>query len=86
MHPKNHMKLTGDIHPPELGDDWGRDDDAELFGNEAALRSEILHKAEGGGRPQTLKKAGHEIVLTQPLLVLGAALALGYIVTKLLRR
>jgi hypothetical protein len=59
----------------------------ELFESEAAQRSEILHKVETGTLPpRPLRQAGHEIVMTQPLLVLGTAIALGYAVTRLLSR
>jgi hypothetical protein len=77
-HPKNGLMLTGDTHPPDVEED--------LFDNEAALRSEILHQAEGGGRPHPVREVGHQFVVTQPLAVLGLAVVLGYIVTRLLSR
>lgn len=99
---KNHLKLTGDTHPPELGDIALAD---EL--DEAQPVTAIARVAEEPAQPREASAAGksrwldrvpfrgqasgyasqaRNRVSEQPLAALGIAVALGFVIGKLIRR
>ena len=88
-HPRQFMKLTGDIHPPEVEYDL----DADL--GEAEEREAALPDS-GPAMPGTLAFSGpapersfeeeaRAQVRRNPLVTLGAAFALGFVLVKLFR-
>lgn len=99
-HPKGHVKLTGDTHPPELewdADDMGTDEfsvppegDADQRGaRRTALRAirEAAPPASTAPRsfqPDVLEQA-REQVRASPWKVLGGAFLLGFVLVKLFR-
>ena len=99
-HPKNHMKLTGDIHPPEVEFDLDadfEDDEGEAAGlstmsamqpaEDRAMRADTL-QAQGlqlGASADRYFDAAREQVRTKPFATLGAAFALGFVLAKLFR-
>jgi hypothetical protein len=49
-HPRKHMKLTGDTHPPEVEDDLGREEKAPHAGRAPASRTADSREAGRAAR------------------------------------
>ena len=89
-HPRKHMKLTGDTHPPEVEDDFGPQEQGPAQAvptATAAPGGEDIAAVEtrAGGRAMRLAEAGEgylasarEQVRSRPLTAAFAAFAAGF--------
>ena len=99
-HPKNHMKLTGDTHPPEVEYDLDLDADdpatadyssapqPTLADTRAPMRSGMQPTASQpsfDAGTQRYFDAAREQVIARPYAALGAAFAVGFVLAKLFR-
>lgn len=82
-HPKNHLKLTGDTHPPEVEyDDYGDEP-----GEAQPQRPERLATAAVTGIDFELRQGSPaNVIRASPLKAIAIALALGFVVAKLVGR
>lgn len=101
-HPKNRLKLTGDTHLPDVGDLLAQSEaddlDPDMAGGEAEPRvyadgwtpsSRQALPEESQGLAEPLLAAERKVerrVASTPWLAMGAALAFGFVVAKMLRR
>jgi hypothetical protein len=91
---KQHLKLTGDTHAPELESGLGPDEAADFDDPAQARPAGMgLEAADAGRSPAGRRDAepaalasAREFARTQPLAALGIALAAGWALSKLLRR
>lgn len=91
---KNRLKLTGDTHPPEVEFDLGADEDGVLYA--IVPDDEALPRvyADGFVLPEEQAEVGVEGVFATmpqpgrftPWIAIGAVLAAGFLVYRLLRR
>lgn len=92
-HPRNLMKQTGDIHPPEV--EYDLDTDRDMDSGEATPRSEapagpvsmpaaMALSAPEPGEPG-LEEQARAQVRRNPVATLAAAFALGFVLVKLFR-
>lgn len=94
-HPRKHLKLTGDTHPPEL--DYGFDDEVDeeedREGDEPAPRLQPpragairrIRRAPAGATLQHPAARPQQRAGSRPWLILGAAAALGFVLYRALR-
>ena len=96
-HPRKHLKLTGDVHPPELeyGFDTEDDEETERGDEEPAAqlrpptptmirRTGGVHQAEPSLADDYVEQARHQ-VRAKPLAVMAAAFGLGFLLYRLFR-
>jgi hypothetical protein len=94
---KQHLKLTGDTHAPELesglGPDEATDFDDPAQARPAGMGLAAADGANAGSSPAGRRDAepaalasAREFARAQPLAALGIALAAGWALSKLLRR
>lgn len=91
-HPRNLMKQTGDIHPPEVEYDLDIDRDAgpqadttrtEPPGRVSMPATMALSAPETGER--SFEEAARAQVRRKPIATLAAGFALGFVLVKLFR-
>jgi hypothetical protein len=93
--PKNRLKLTGDTHPPEVEFDLGADEDVVMYAIVPEDEGQSRIYADGFVLPGQLAEVGVAQVVVgttprprqfTPWLAVGAMLAFGLLVSRLLRR
>jgi len=98
-HPKNHLKLTGDTHLPDVGDLLGEADDIEAAALEIDAQPRVYAdgwmpeaqedvREEPSMLPQPLRQVERSVerrVVSTPWLAVAAALGFGLLVARMLR-
>lgn len=91
--PKNRIKLTGDTHPPEVEFDLGADDEAlePIHPDDEPSRvyADGWVPQEDGPANGARQDAGAAALRHRsapPWMAIGAVLAVGFVVARLLRR
>lgn len=102
-HPKNRIKLTGDTHLPDVGYDYGMDDDRD---DQVMVveNADIVYadgwvpqtghsptqlagaQAQPQGALQKVEQRAEELPARKPWMAVGAAIALGFLAARMLRR
>lgn len=87
--PKNRVKSTGDTHPPEVGDDTGRDEDtlrfepAEEGGGAGGTRSTRPDLEQWREQGEGLLEQAREQVRNRPIATLAGAFVLGMLLARI---
>jgi hypothetical protein len=92
--PKNRLKLTGDTHPPEVEFDLGGEEDVVMYAIVPEDEAQPRIYADGFVLPGQLAEVGVAQVAVgtmpsprfTPWIAVGAILAFGFLVSRLLRR
>ena len=95
-HPKNHMKLTGDIHPPEVEFDLDLDrEEGDATGDDTSMGADTAgtlrttstqpERLQMGAAADRYFDAAREQVRARPYAMLGAAMALGFVLARMFR-
>jgi hypothetical protein len=91
-HPKNHMKLTGDTHPPEVGYDLDELDDRPSRYHDGyeplqatAQEDEDRDEPRSGATGADGMAAARAKVAASPLKMVAVALAVGFVLARLFR-
>ena len=84
-HPRKHMKLTGDTHPPEVEDDLGREEEEPLQSAGPVVETAAAVETGAGARALRLAGAGEGYfeqaraqVRSRPLTAAFTAFAVGF--------
>jgi hypothetical protein len=99
-HPKNRLKLTGDTHLPDIGDLLDDADEVEVSIVEVDAQPRVYADGWVPSARDTMPEGKHSLpeplmavertmeqrVVSTPWLAMGAALAFGFLVAKMLRR
>ena len=98
-HPKNRLKLTGDTHLPDVAELLEQADEVEVTIVEVAparvyadgwvpsMEEALPEEKQGLPAPvMKVERAVERQVVATPWLAIGAALAFGFVVARMLRR
>ena len=84
-HRNNGIKMSGDIHPPEVEYDLSLDDDEPLTQDVQGRPGTAVMRTDDANL-QGFETGPRQRMASTPLKTIGITLAVGYLLMKLLRR